>query len=67
VLEKRMKGGEPELHARAVEAWKQRLLICRDEGQSLKMATDHLTQLGVGEELLREWLRNELLVPDVEA
>ena len=67
VLEKRMKNGEPELHERAVEAWKQRLLICRDEGQSLKMATDHLTQLGIGEDTLREWLRNELLVPDTEA
>ena len=67
VLEKRMNHGEPELRGRAVEAWKQRLLICRDEGQSLKMATDHLAQLGVGDDTVREWIRSESLTPGVEA
>ncbi|HEY3400549.1 MAG TPA: tetratricopeptide repeat protein [Geothrix sp.] len=66
VLEKRMEQGEPELRARATEAWKQRLLICRDEGQSMKMATEHLTQLGVGDDTLREWLRPEFLPAGME-
>jgi tetratricopeptide (TPR) repeat protein len=66
VLEKRMKHGELDLRDRAVEAWKQRLLICRDEGQSLKMATEHLAQLGIDEEVLRGWLRTEPLVAGLE-
>jgi len=57
VLEKRMHGGEPNLRARATEAWKQRLLICRDEDQSLKMATEHLANLGIDDDTIREWLR----------
>jgi tetratricopeptide (TPR) repeat protein len=57
VLEKRMNQGEPELRERATEAWKQRLIICRDEGQSLKMASEHLAGLGVDDETIREWLR----------
>lgn len=66
VLEKRMENGEPELRDRATEAWKQRLLICRDEGQSMKMATEHLARLGVGEETLLEWLRPEFLAVELE-
>jgi Flp pilus assembly protein TadD len=66
VLEKRMHHGEAELRARATEAWKQRLLICRDEGQSLKMATDHLASLGVDDETIREWLRPDFLVAQEE-
>ena len=61
VLQKRMEHGEPELRHRAVEAWKQRLFICRDEGQSLKMAMEHLAQLGVGEDTIHEWLRPEFM------
>jgi tetratricopeptide (TPR) repeat protein len=61
VLQKRMDDGEPELRPQAVEAWKQRLFICRDEGQSLKMAMEHLAQLGVGEDTLHEWLRPEYM------
>ncbi|HJW09330.1 MAG TPA: tetratricopeptide repeat protein [Holophagaceae bacterium] len=64
VLEKRMHHGEPELRARATEAWKQRLLICRDEGQSLKMATEHLASLGVDDDTIREWLRPDFLVAE---
>lgn len=64
VLEKRMNHGEPELRARATEAWKQRLLICRDEGQSLKMAKEHLANLGVDDNTLREWLRPDFLVAE---
>jgi len=61
VLEKRMNHGEPDLRARATEAWRQRLLICRDEDQSLKMAIDHLSNLGIAEDTIREWLRPEFL------
>ena len=57
VLEKRMNGGESDLRGRATEAWKQRLLICRDEDQSLKMATEHLANLGIDDDTIREWLR----------
>ncbi|WP_169720635.1 tetratricopeptide repeat protein [Geothrix fermentans] len=67
VLEKRMEQGEPELRDRAIEAWKQRLLICRDAGQSMKMATEHLTKLGVGEETLHEWLRPEFLAAEMKS
>ena len=56
ILEKRMAQGEEGLLARAIEAWKQRLLICRDEGHSLKMATEHLTQLGVTDTEIQLWL-----------
>lgn len=61
VLEKRMNHSEPELRERATEAWKQRLLLCRDEGQSVKMAAEHLAALGVGEETLGEWLRPDFM------
>lgn len=59
VLEKRMEKGEAELRDRAVEAWKRRLLICRDEGQSLKKSTDHLKKLGVSEEIILRWVNHE--------
>jgi tetratricopeptide (TPR) repeat protein len=58
-LEKRMQAGEHDLHAQATEAWKKRLLICRDEGQSLKMATEHLVKLGVAEDTIRRWLERD--------
>lgn len=67
VLEKRMNHGEPELRQRAIEAWKQRLVICRDEDQSLKMAMEHLTLLGVDETTLREWLKPGFLTPEPQA
>lgn len=56
ILELRMDAGEPELKDRAVEAWKRRLLLCRDEGQSMKMAMEHLVGLGVAEETFQRWL-----------
>jgi tetratricopeptide (TPR) repeat protein len=59
LLEKRMKQGEEGLRERALEAWKRRLLICRDEGQSLRMATEHLTRLGVEEDTIVRWLNHE--------
>jgi Tfp pilus assembly protein PilF len=59
VLEKRMAQGEADLTPRAVQAWKQRLLICRDECQSMKMATEHLVKLGVNDALIQQWLETE--------
>jgi Tfp pilus assembly protein PilF len=59
LLEKRMERGEEGLKPRAVEAWKRRLLICRDEGQSLKKSTEHLKKLGVAEEQILHWLNHE--------
>ncbi|MBP1628379.1 MAG: repeat protein [Holophagaceae bacterium] len=59
LLEKRMAEGESQLKERAVEAWKQRLLICRDEGQSLKMASEHLVKLGVSSAIVQRWLEKE--------
>lgn len=59
LLEKRIAEGEPQLKDRAIEAWKQRLLICRDEGQSLKMASEHLTKLGVSSAIVQRWLDKE--------
>jgi tetratricopeptide (TPR) repeat protein len=59
LLEKRMQSGETGLRQRATEAWKLRLLICRDEGQSLKMAKEHLGRLGVAEDTIRQWLEHD--------
>lgn len=59
LLEKRMAEGELQLREGAMEAWKQRLLICRDEGQSLKMATEHLEKLGVPPATIQQWLEKE--------
>jgi tetratricopeptide (TPR) repeat protein len=59
LLEKRMQAGEVDLRNRACDAWKLRLLICRDEGQSLKMATEHLAKLGVAEDTIRRWLEHD--------
>jgi tetratricopeptide (TPR) repeat protein len=59
LLEKRMQAGEAGLRDRAMDAWKRRLLICRDEGQSLKKATEHLTKLGIPEETIRQWLEHD--------
>ncbi|MCE1228505.1 MAG: tetratricopeptide repeat protein [Firmicutes bacterium] len=57
--EKRMHAGEMEFKAKAIEAWKRRLLICRDEGQSMKMATEHLLGLGLTDATLQEWIEEE--------
>ncbi|MBI4911463.1 MAG: tetratricopeptide repeat protein [Acidobacteria bacterium] len=63
LLEKRMQKGEAGLRERAVDAWKRRLLICHREGQSIKMAMDHLHKLGVAEETLMQWLSTERALP----
>lgn len=59
LLEKRMEAGEAGLRDRTIAAWRRRLLICRDEGQSLKMAREHLVRLGVEESQLLRWLEHE--------
>ena len=59
ILERRMNAGEAVLRERAVEAWKRRLLLCRDEGQSIKMAAEHLAKLGVTDETIQRWLEQE--------
>ena len=43
----------------AVNAWKRRLIICRDEGQSMKMAMEHLVKLDIEEPLILRWLDTE--------
>ncbi|MCL1908722.1 MAG: tetratricopeptide repeat protein [Holophagaceae bacterium] len=59
VLEKRIAKGESDLLPRAIEAWKQRLLICRDEAQSIKMATEHLKKLGASDIDIQVWMETE--------
>ncbi len=58
-LEKRIVAGEPELKEAAIQAWKRRLLICRDEGQSIKMAMEHLLKLELPEGTILGWLDHE--------
>ncbi|MBK8725791.1 MAG: tetratricopeptide repeat protein [Holophagaceae bacterium] len=55
LLEKRMERGETELKARAVDAWKRRYFLCLQEGQSTRMAREHLQKLGVAEDEMRAW------------
>lgn len=64
VLEKRMNAGQSWLRERAIDAWKRRLLICRDEGQSMRMAMEHLLKLGLEEETVLGWIDRE---PTVES
>jgi tetratricopeptide (TPR) repeat protein len=66
LLEKRMEQGEGNLRERARDAWKRRLLICRDEGQSLRMAREHLAKLGVAEDTVLRWLNTEMVSDPVE-
>lgn len=40
----------------AVEAWKRRLMICRDTGSSMRGALNHLKRLGVPAATLKRWL-----------
>lgn len=56
LLEKRIQRGEADLRERAIEAWKRRLLICHHEGQSIKMAVEHLHRLDVAEETIVNWI-----------
>jgi len=40
----------------AIEAWKLRLVICRDTGASVRGAINHLKKLGVAGGTIRNWL-----------
>jgi tetratricopeptide (TPR) repeat protein len=59
LLEKRMSQGEEGLKDQVINAWKRRLLICRDEGQSMRMATEHLSKLGISDETLDTWIAKD--------
>ncbi len=59
LLEKRIAQGETGLKDQVINAWKRRLLICRDEGQSMRMATEHLSKLGIPDETLEGWISRE--------
>ena len=57
-LLERAGGDDDELRAKAVEAWRRRLLICRDTGASQKAARGHLANLGIGEDQISDWLEH---------
>lgn len=48
--------GENIYKEKAIEAWKKRLLICRDDGSSMKGAASHLIKLGVRKSLIDKWV-----------
>lgn len=50
---------EPSYKQAAIEAWKSRLLICRDTRASMRGALNHLRKLGVSTTMLRKWLTSE--------
>jgi tetratricopeptide (TPR) repeat protein len=50
---------EPSYKQAAAEAWKTRLLICRDTRASMRGAINHLKKLGVATATLRRWLTSE--------
>ena len=51
----------PLLKERAIEAWKRRLLICRDLRSSTRGARSHLEKLGVESTQVDEWLSTEAI------
>jgi len=67
LLEKRISQGEEGLMEQTVNAWKRRLLICRDEGQSMRMATEHLSKLGVSDETLDAWISKDEVPTAIES
>jgi tetratricopeptide (TPR) repeat protein len=48
--------GESVYKEKAIEAWKKRLLICRDDGSSMKGSALHLEKLGVRKSLIDKWV-----------
>lgn len=48
--------GENSFKEKAIEMWKQRLIICRDDGSSMKGAVSHLEKLGVRKSLIDKWI-----------
>jgi tetratricopeptide (TPR) repeat protein len=47
---------DPSYRQAAVDAWKRRLLICRDTRASMRGALNHLRKLGISTATLRKWL-----------
>jgi tetratricopeptide (TPR) repeat protein len=41
----------------AVEAWRTRLLICRDTGASMRGAINHLQRLGISAAAIKQWIQ----------
>lgn len=60
LYERLLRDARPEdasaLRARAIDAWKRRLLICRDIRSSTRGARTHLEKLGVESTQVDEWL-----------
>jgi tetratricopeptide (TPR) repeat protein len=54
----------PELKSKAIAAWRQRLLICRDTAQSTEGAINHLKKLGITEATIERWLASEEIEPE---
>ena len=50
---------DPTFKDAAIQAWKTRLLICRDTQVSMRGALSHLEKLGVRRPMLRKWLEQE--------
>ncbi|MFN7971165.1 MAG: tetratricopeptide repeat protein [Acidobacteriota bacterium] len=51
---------------KALDAWRVRLLICRDTGSSIAGARAHILKLGVSEATFERWLREGRLETEIE-
>lgn len=61
------KTGDDAIREKAIAAWRQRLLICRETNTSTKGAWLHLVKLGVNEKTIDTWLRDAQAATDVQA
>jgi tetratricopeptide (TPR) repeat protein len=50
---------------KAVDAWRQRLLICRDTNTSMKGSISHLLKLGVEDKVIETWLQEDDIDGDI--
>ncbi len=50
------KDKDPKMKEKAIEAWKRRLLICRDTNFSMQGAVNHLLKLDVRQSLIDKWI-----------
>ncbi|MBN2135218.1 MAG: tetratricopeptide repeat protein [Acidobacteria bacterium] len=50
------KTGNTDYKNKAIDAWKRRLLICRDTNSSMTGAINHLQKLDVRESLIEKWI-----------
>jgi Flp pilus assembly protein TadD len=55
------RSGDDAFQQKAVDAWKRRLLICRDSNTSIVGAKRHLRALGVSDGTINRWLAEESL------